>query len=424
MLLPSLSRCSRQWFRIVNLAWLSLVAQFAAADAGDTFGVTVGTNITYDSNIFRTAPNIPAINFGSPTRSDLVFISSASVNMRKLLGMQRFEASGVFIDNRYDNHSFLNFFAKNYNAGWGWYLTPYLHGNISTTHSEALNNFANLTGFLSNNARNIRTSDHHRFDAVFELAPSLHILGSVSQQVGKNTRLATQDFNNSVLSFEGGIRYLTPAGGTVTYTGRHGVGQFINRPEPIVQDFFDTRFTDMEHELRLVWPVTAKTSIDTRVAYFQRRHAHFSQRDFSGFIGNFNLNWAVTSKTKLTAGWSRDLANFQTSPSFLISSPSFGRFSSSFAVSDRFFVMPAWQITSKTTFRVRYEYSIRDFHGAVIPILTSRSDTQHSGMIELDWQPLTMLSLTGTLRRDHRNSNLLGFDYNVSSGSITAKLNF
>src|SRR6185312_411585 len=130
------------------------------ADAGDTFNVSVGTNVIYDSNIFRTSTVIPAERFGSSTRSELIFISSATINMRKLLGMQRFEASGTFSDNRYDNHQFLTFFAKNYNAGWAWYLTPYFHGNVTTTHTESLQNFGLLTGFISStNQTNVRTVD-------------------------------------------------------------------------------------------------------------------------------------------------------------------------------------------------------------------------------------------------------------------------
>jgi exopolysaccharide biosynthesis operon protein EpsL len=419
----NLSCFCRPWLPIVTFAWLAATAQYAAADAQDTFNVTVGTNITYDSNLFRRSENIPTpVGFGK--RSDLIFISSATVSMRKFIGMQRLEAAGIFVDNRYNVHDFLNFFAVNYNAGWGWYLTPYFHGNVTTAHSEALNNFGNLTGFLSNNAQNIRTSDNHRFDGVFELTPALHLIGGVSQQVGKNSLLQTADFNNSVLSFEGGLRYVTRAGSRLTYTGRHGVGQFINRPEPIASSLFDTKFTDMEHELRLTWPVSAATTMEARVGYFQRTHAHFSERDFSGFVGNFNVNWAVTAKTSINAGWARDLANFQTSPLFLFQGFGFGQFSSSYMINNRFTISPVWQITSKTAFRARYQYILQDFHGPVTPVPANRSDATHSGMIALDWQPLNMLSLSAELRREHRSSNLLGFDYDVSAGSIIAKLNF
>ena len=94
---------------------------------------------------------------------------------------------------------------------------------------------------------------------------------------------------------------------------------FMDRPQPIASELFDTRFNDMEHELRLVWPVTTKTSINARVGHFARKHAHFSQRDFSGFVGNFDINWAITAKTRITAAWARDISNFQTASKLSIS---------------------------------------------------------------------------------------------------------
>ena len=90
----------------------------------------------------------------------------------------------------------------------------------------------------------------------------------------------------------------------------------------------------MEHEIRLIWPVTGKASIDARVGYLERKHAHFSQRDFSGFVGNFNFNWAVTGKTRITASWARDLSNSQTANLSIL--PGFDAFSSSYAISNRF----------------------------------------------------------------------------------------
>jgi exopolysaccharide biosynthesis operon protein EpsL len=423
MLLLNLSRCWRQWHAVVVFVWFSITAPSAVADAGDTFNVSVGTNVIYDSNIFRTSTVIPAERFGSSTRSELIFISSATINMRKLMGMQRFEASGTFSDNRYDNHQFLTFFAKNYNAGWAWYLTPYFHGNVTTTHTESLQNFGLLTGFISStNQTNVRTVDNHRFDGALEITRSWHIVGGVFEYVARNSQLTVQDFNNRVISFEGGIRYVSAAGSTLTYTARRGLGAFMDRPEPIPASLFDTRFNDMEHELRLVWPVTAKASINARAGHFQRKHAHFSQRDFSGFVGNFDFNWTITAKTRITAAWARDIANFQTASNFLFHD--FALFSSSYATTNRFSLTPVWQISPKTSLRLRYEYTARDFHGPVIPVLANRSDTTHSGQIALDWQPLNMVTVNATLQREHRSSNLFGFDYNVSSGSISAKLNF
>lgn len=423
MALLNLSHYHFFWLAIAAFITLMLNAQYVCADAGDTFNATVGSTLMYDSNVFRISPSIdPALLTGKPMRSDQVITSTATLSLNKLYGMQRFEVSGSLVDNRYHNFNFLNFIAKNYNAAWAWYLTPYFHGNLSSNHREGLQNFGNLTGFINSSNRNIRTDDIHRFDAVFELNRSWHIIGGVSQSKLTNSRLTVQDFDNTVLSFEGGIRYVLPSGTTFTYKGRSGQGDFFKRAAPIASSLFDTRFNDMEHDVSLVWRITDKSSIDARAGYFERTHAHFSQRDFAGFVGNFNLNWAITSKTHLSGGWARDLANFQTSTNFQL--PNFTSYSSSYFVGDRFWVVPVWQITQKTALRLRYEYSIRDYLGAVIPFPEDRHDSMHSGQVSFDWEPVRAIALSALLQRSHRSSNLKGFDFDNIAGSISVRLNF
>ena len=141
--------CLRRFLRFllaaIALAWLSAISQpaiaqlmgppFAVPSPGDTFKVSVGTNVLYDSNLFRVSELInPVTQLGVSSKSDIVFVSSATVGMRKYFGMQRIDAAVSFVDNRYDNNNFLNFFAINYNANWAWRLTPRFHGNVGTQH--------------------------------------------------------------------------------------------------------------------------------------------------------------------------------------------------------------------------------------------------------------------------------------------------
>ncbi|SDZ78210.1 exopolysaccharide biosynthesis operon protein EpsL [Nitrosospira multiformis ATCC 25196] len=390
-----------------------------------TFSVTAGTTFTYDSNVFRLSPLVnPIALTGQPRRADQIIITSATLGFNKRYSMQRFEVTGTLVDNRYMNFDFLDFLGKNYNAAWHWYVTPYLHGRLTSRHSEALNNFANLSGFLNGTNRNLRTLDNYHFDGVLELNRAWHLIGGLDHSIMKNSRLTIQDFNNKVTSVEGGIRYVSSSGGSLTYRVRSGRGEFINRPAPLPEFLFDTRFDEMEHDLRMHWPVTVKTSIEGRIGYLDRKHAHFSQRDFAGFVGDLNISWMPTSKVQVMGGWSRQLSNYQTAP-FAFQHSIFERFSSSYIATNRFSIAPTWQITEKTALRVRYDYVLSDFHGAVVPLPTeSRSDQMHSGLVALDWRPLNTLYLSAAFHRDHRSSNHRGFGFDSTAGSVSATLNF
>jgi exopolysaccharide biosynthesis operon protein EpsL len=424
MLLPNLSRYYSRWLAIAALLPLTLTAQYAAARPGDTLNLSVGSTLMYDSNVFRLSPVIDPVPFlGQSTKSDQVITSTAALTLNKVYSMQRFDFNGSIVDNRYNNFDFLNFIGKNYTAAWHWFLTPYFHGTLSSGHREALNNFANLTGFVNSANRNLRTDDNYRFDAVLEITRSWHIVGGVSHTTVKNSRLTIQDFDNKVLTVEGGIRYALPSGSSLTYKVRSGEGNFFKREQPISSSLFDTRFHDMEHGLQLIWPLTGKTSIEARIAHLARKHDHFPQRDFSGVIGNFDFNWSVTDKTRVTATWARELGNFQTAVNFQL--PQFQTFSSSYVATNRFSLTPVWQISSKTALRLRYDYINRDFLGAVVSLPgDNRSDTQHSGMVAFDWQPVDVLFLSAMLQRDHRSSNLRTFEFDNTAVSITARLNF
>ena len=429
MLLPTLfcrnNRSYNRWFAVILYLFLLLMPKYTVAAPGDTFNATIGTTVSYDSNVFRLSPVInPVAVVGMPTRSDQIIISTFSLNLNKVYSMQRFDITGTLVDNHYNNFDFLNFVGKNYTAAWYWYATPYLHGSLTSSHSEALNNFANLTGFANSTTKNLRTNDNYHFEGVFEIDRAWHLVGGLDQSVSKNSKITIQSFSNSISSVEGGIRYTRPSGASLTYKVRSGVGVFINRPEPIVASLFDTRFDEMEHELRLLWPITGKASIDARAGYLSREYAHFPQRDFSGFVGNFNLAWAITGKMRVNASWTRQLSDYQTAP-FAFLNPSFQQFSSSFVATDRFTVAPVWQITEKTALRLRYDYVMSNFEGAVIAIPgVSRSDSMHSGLIALEWQPMKVVFLSAAFHRDRRRSSLSGFDFDSTAGSISAKLNF
>jgi exopolysaccharide biosynthesis operon protein EpsL len=422
---PNRRHRSIRWVKIPALVCLLLIAQYAVADAGDTLNLTVGSTLLYDSNVFRLPNFVPASLVGSDVKSDQIVTSTATLSLNKLYSMQRFEVNASLVDNRYHNFDYLNFVAKNGTAIWHWSLTPYFYGRLIGNHREALNSFADITGLQNSLNRNLRTENNVRFEGIYELDGAWRLVGGVAYDVRTNSRVLVQDFDNRVLSVEGGLRYAFPSGSSFTYKARAGYGEFYKREEPIQSSLFDTRFNEMEHELRLVWPMTGKTSFDGRVGHLARHHPHFPERNFAGIVGNLNLNWNVTGKTRVEVGWARDLFNFQLAPNTFVGSPFFQPFSTSYVAANRVFIAPVWRITEKIMLRLRYDFALRDHLGAIQDVPGGdRTDMMHSGLIALDWQPLRALFISGQLQRDHRSSDHRGFGFDSSAASVSARLNF
>ncbi len=383
-----------------------LFAQPARAENGDGFYITAGAGFQHDDNVFRTASNDPA---GRSRQSDDITTSSVGLKWDKSYSLQRFQIEGNVVDYRYRSLDNLNFTAHNYSAAWRWNVTPSVHGNLSADRKESLSSFADFTGY---GVRNIRTEENRHFDAVFEVTGGWRLLAGANRQKLSNSELFIEEGDTQLDTVEGGARYDFRSGSSLGYVMRTGRGEYFNRHEPLPATQLDNRFDQREHEMRLVWPITAKTTFDVRAGYLERDHAHFSDRDYSGSYGNFDVTWDVTEKTSVMAGVGREMNSYQSAYS-------------SYAISDRFSVSPLWQITAKTALRGRYDYIRRDYRGAISDSpLIGRSDTIQAALIALEWQPLRTVLLSASLQNGRRSSNRDGFDYHNTIAGVSARLAF
>jgi hypothetical protein len=55
---------------------------------------------------------------------------------------------------------------------------------------------------------------------------------------------------------------------------------------------------------------------------------------------------------------------------------------------------------------MHYDFSHRDYRGAVIPVTERRKVNVQSLMLSAEWQPLLTVTVTGALRHEMRNSSL------------------
>ena len=390
---------------------LPLVASFGVhADADDTFTLNAGINLQHDSNLFRLPSDADTqALLGTSTRSDLMTITSAGLKFNKQYSLQRFELDATMIDYRYRTFDHLDYTAFNYAGAWRWSVTPKLHGNLTLRRNESLNSYTDYSGY---SVRNLRTEENQRFDGVYEIDGAWRLIGGISRSSTSNSQAVEQDSDTRSTSVDAGIRYSFPSGSALSYVVRAGHGKYTNRTQlnPWYQQ--DNAFDDYENELRLTWAVTGKTTIDTRLAHFSRKHEHYDDRDYSGVTGNININWQATGKTRITAGWTRELASSQS-------------LSSSYVVTDRLSLAPYWQISDKTGLRLRYEYARRDYRGAIYPVLQDgRTDNVQNGQIALEWQPYRSLFITTSLQTDKRDSNTANRDYDSTMFNVSAQMSF
>lgn len=381
----------------------------AAADEFDVVNFTAGATMLYDDNVFRLSGAADPNRFlGTSRRDDLLTVTSAGIRINKPVSLQRFELDASYTEFRYQRFGQLSYGAFNYLGTWRWSLTPRFTGNLSTERRQSLNSFADFIGFV----RNLRTDETTRFNAVYRLDGAWRLIGGVTDYERRNSQpfLAQQDLRQD--SVEGGVRYEFASGSSLSAVARGGSGRFINRPAPAAASLIDTGFSDREIEGRMAWLFSAKSRLDARLTWIERKHDNFSQRDYSGLNGNAALTWGVSAKARVRATVSRDLSSFQQA-------------SSSFTRVHRVALEPEWQVSAKVVARARVEHSTREFLGPVaVTPQNDRVDRLTGWYGGVDWQPRRYVTLSASLQGDRRSSTAAGLDFRSTQATLSAQFTF
>jgi len=393
-------------FALLPVALAGFLCMQVHADEFDTLQFKVGQSFQHDSNVFRLSDsaNTAAI-LGQSGRSDTVSITTLGVKLDKTYSLQRFELDLNADRFSYKNFSNLDFTAVNYAAAWRWSLTPALHGNVTADQRKYVDNSADLQNL---GQLNVRTDRSSLLDAEYEIDGAWRVLGGVFERETLNRQAFTFEGDSKVRGVEGGVRYVFPSGTSLAYRLKQGNGEYPGR---VSNAQFASDFKDREHEFRLDWPITGKTTIASRISHFDRTHEGLAARDFSGFIGQVQATWEATGKTRVIAGLMRELDSYQTN-------------TSSYYEGYQFFVAPTWKPTAKTSVQFRYQHGVRDYKGA-LPGFTSlnRRDTLNTSTLAFEWQPTRIFTVAASAMRDNRKSNEPGFDYksNVINLSVLAR---
>jgi hypothetical protein len=201
------------------------------------------------------------------------------------------------------------------------------------------------------------------------------------------------------------------SGSALSYTVKTANGQYVNRVLS-APDLLDDGFQQTDHEFKLRWAVTDKSTADFSASRISRSHPHFAQRDYSGTNTSVVLNWNSSGKTALEAGWLREHASYQTS-------------NTNFTQTNRFYLGPVWQASPKTVVRLRHEVSQRDYLDAPTGLAASqRQDTVRNTRLSLDWRPYQYVTLSAALQQDTRNATLPGLDYSSNLATLSAQFSF
>jgi len=390
------------------LAMLMAMPLKSMADADDTLNFVTGAGIRFEDNLFRLSDSVNTNTLpGKPEKSDLIYTANAGIKIDKPYAQQRFQLDMLATDNKFQNNGFLDHTSFNYRGAWLWHLTPHISGTLLAQQDQQLVNFADFRSFNSNN---IQTNQVRVFNVDGEVGGGLHLIGGLLDVSSRNSQNFTAVGSYQQRGGEYGIKYVAPSDSWISLVQRQTQGEYRGRELDAVAQL-DTGFEESETDVALNWKLTGKSTIDGRLGYVDRSHDHFSQRDYNGMVGKFEYQWAATGKLQLNASLARSLYSFQEA-------------TNSYYVADTLSIGPIWKITAKSTLRAHYDYSERDYRGAIVPVASLRQDTVNSFVLGADWQATRNILVSGVVQRDVRSSNFNNLDYSDDAVGISAQLLF
>lgn len=328
--------------------------------------------------------NVTRVNTGEI--SDTALFAGVGLSADRRFGLQRLRADLEANTYRYNNHSDLDYNIFNYALAWDWSLTPRFHGVLGANQQQYREvqldpvSLANQVG---------RRSDRSQIlQGVYELGAAWRLTGDVSRTESTTSLGTTWNGDPTITSGRVGVGYEFASGSSVYGRYRHGTGSYENATASGGGDFKED-----ETDVVLKWPATGKTSLDARLGHLSRKHDQNTQRDFSGMVGAAVVNWAVTGKTSIAGGLSRDLS---------ATGDSIG----GSVTTDRVFIGPIWRVTPLVAVNLRYDHINRSWDD--IPaggFNAGRSESANILSASVEWQPLRWMSVSGYVRGERQSSN-------------------
>jgi exopolysaccharide biosynthesis operon protein EpsL len=382
---------------------MSAPAAFAQdAEEGLHFGARLG--VEHDSNVLRQSSGGP---------SDTAWTAGVGLKYNKRFSLQRVRADVEWDTWRYSDQTQLNFSTLNYALAWDWSITPRFHGTVSADRRQYREVVSDPLIPSNPNLIGKRTERTELAEGAFDIAGPWQVLGGVSHYRAESNVPFSWDGLPDIVYWQAGVGYQASSGSSVVLRYKHGDGEYR---DTTFAGFgaLNSDFKDQEVELAARWSFSPKTTIDGRISHLKREHDAASMLDFSGMRGALNVNWDITGKTALQAGWTHDIS-------------ATGLATGGHVDSDRFFITPVWHATAKTSFNLRYDYTRREWKDISVsaPIgFAGRADKVDSLQAGVDWQALRTITVSGYVRQEKMRSSLVGANYRATVYGVLARANF
>jgi len=380
-------------------------AGVARTDEGDSIEFGVYELWRYDSNLFRLPDDVDPN--GDERRSAFTFTTAGGLHLDKRYGQQRLVVNATVSRDLYSSYHNLDFTNTQLDAILRWTVTPEVTGDVIIDHDRFANDYE-YVGFRT--APDPRKVALDRIDIDWRAGAALHPRLSIFRREDTNSSRTFQLESSRSNSVEGSLVYTFRSNNTFTLYQRRASGEGTNTISRTTR-FLDKNFEEDETGAEMTWETLGLVTMDAELGFRHRIYDTYSQRDFRGLVGNFNLTYLPTGKLAVIFFATRGLASSQTNDS-------------SFYVNEIGTVSLAYFLTQKITIKPSFSYKRQDFRGAPSRSSFALLEYTRYAYLEADWAVTRAIDLQVDVGHANRTSNLPLLQYLDESASILARFKF
>jgi exopolysaccharide biosynthesis operon protein EpsL len=400
--------------RVAVLAAINVLCGSAiAAQPGDVFVPYVEYSSNYYDNLLRLQDESVALSrFGSTKLSDTYTTAVGGMRFDQTWGRQHVTADLSENSNHYDHFSQYDYVGKDGRANWNWVLGNRLQGNLASTYTQSLVPFTDNIVVVQN-VRNIRTQRTNSADLAWLIHPSWRLRTAYARYdlVYSSDEQGANDQRSDTAEL--GLSYLARSGSNIGLVFRNIRGSYDGL-QIIGDQSYNNNYVQKELKVSVNWLVTGKSRLQFLGGPVQRKREYFTSRDYSGFNARLTATTQSTGKLSLNASLWRELGALDD-------------LDANYALTDGVSFAPGLLISSKFYLDGSATYQRLDYSGAqVIEGLTpsSRRDTYQRTAVDLIYRAGPSLSLTTTVSREVRDSNLTNFSYRANGVSLRLRYEY
>lgn len=390
-----------------------LFSSALAAQPGDTFTPYIEYSANHFDNLLRLPDADAALaSFGNSQLADTYTTALGGMRFDHTWGRQHVTADLSVNNNHYDHFSQYDYVGKDGRANWNWMLGNHLQGNVSSFYDLSITPFQNdILGVQT--IRNIRTQRTNNADLAWLFHPSWRLRTAYSRYDLVYSAFELGAENQRSDTAEVGVSYLARSGSNIGLVFRNIRGSYEG-VQTIGTTTFNNDYVQKEVKVSILWLVTGISRLQFLGGPVQRKREFFTSRNYSGFNARLTGTMQSTGKLSLNGSLWREIGALDD-------------LNANYALTDGVSITPGLAISSKLYLDGTATYQRLDYSGAqVIEGLTpsNRRDTYSRTAVDLTYKAGPSLSVSTTVSREVRDSNLANFSYRANGVALKVRYEY